>query len=86
MAEVTSANPELLRDLASKLHELPEDRLREVLDFVDFLRKHQLQQPKGSSPEALLRHVRTWSFAPGELDRLLGDIREMREREMELGR
>ena len=83
MAEAKSATPELLRDLADKLQELPENRLREVLDFVDFLRSHQLQQSNRGSPEALLRHVGTWSFAPGELDRLLADIQEMREMELD---
>ena len=68
--------------LASKLQELPEDRLREVLNFVDVLRSHQLQQSNRGSPEALLRHVGTWSFAPGELDRLLADIQEIREMEL----
>lgn len=84
MARAKSATPELLRDLAGKLQELPEDYLREVSDFVDFLRSHQLQQSNRGSPEALLCHVGTWSFAPRELDRLLADIQEMRE--MEFGR
>ena len=82
MAEVKSVAPELLRDLTGKLQELPEDRLREVLDFVDFLRSHRIQQSNRGSPEALLRHVGTWSFAPGELDRLLADIQEMREMDL----
>lgn len=82
MAEVKSVTPELLRDLTGKLQELPEDRLREVLDFVDFLRSHRIQQSNRGSPEALLRHVGTWSFAPGELDRLLADIQEMREMDL----
>lgn len=83
MAEVTSVTPQLLRDLTSKLQELPDNRLREVLDFVDFLRKRQLQQPKSGSPEALLKHVGTWTFSPGELDRVLADIQEMREMELD---
>ena len=82
MSEVKSVTPELLRDLAGKLQELPEDRLREVLDFVDFLRSNRIQQSNRGSPEALLRHVGTWSFAPGELDRLLADIQEMREMDL----
>ncbi len=83
MAEVKSVTPELLRDLTGKLQELPEDRLREVLDFVDFLRRHQLQQYKRGSREALMGHVGTWSFAPRELDRLLSDVQEMREMELD---
>jgi len=83
MARGKSVTPELLRDLADKLQELPEDRLREVSDFVDFLRSYQLQQSNRGSPEALLRHVGTWSFAPGELDHLLADIQEMRETELD---
>ena len=81
MAEVKSVAPEILRDLASKLQELPEDYLKEVSDFVDVLRSHQLQQSNRGSPEAVLRHVGTWSFAPRELDRLLSDVQEMREME-----
>jgi hypothetical protein len=83
VAEVKSVTPELLRDLTGKLQELPEDRLREVLDFVDFLRRHQLQQYKRGSREALMGHVGTWSFAPRELDRLLSDVQEMREMELD---
>ncbi len=83
MARTKNVTPELLRDLAGKLQELPEDRLREVLDFVDFLQGHRIQQSNRGSPEALLRHVGTWSFAPGELDRLLADIQEMREMEVD---
>jgi len=82
VAEVKSVTPEFLRDLTGKLQELPEDRLREVLDFVDFLRSHRIQQSNRGSPEALLQHVGTWSFAPGELDRLLADIQEMREMDL----
>jgi len=83
MARAKSVTPELLRDLADKLQELPENHLREVSDFVDFLRSHQLQESSRGSPEALLCHVGTWSFAPGELDRLLADIQEMRETELD---
>jgi len=82
VAEVKSVTLELLRDLMGKLQELPEDRLREVLDFVDFLRSHPIQVSKCGSPEALLRHVGTWSFVPGELDCLLADIQEMREMDL----
>ena len=83
MSKVKNVTPEVLSDLMGKVQELPEDYLREVSDFVDFLRSHQLQQSNRGSPEAVLRHVDTWSFAPGELDRLLADIQEMREMEFD---
>ncbi len=83
MARTKNVTPELLRDLAGKLQGLPEDRLREVLDFVDFLRDHRIQQSNRGSPEALLQHIGAWSIAPGELDRLLADIQEMREMEVD---
>jgi len=83
VSKVKNVTPEVLRDLMGKVQELPEDYLREVSDFVDFLRSHQLQQSNRGSPEAVLRHVDTWSFAPGELDRLLADIQEMREMEFD---
>lgn len=74
----------LLTELTSKLQGLPEDRLQEVVDFVDCLRNRPTPQSKCGFPEALLQHAGSWSFAPGELDRLLAGIQEMRE--MELGR
>ena len=79
MATTKSEAPRLLKGLTSKLQELPEDRLQEV---VDFLQSRPIQQPERGSPEALLQHVGTWSFEPGELDRLLADIEEMRETEL----
>ena len=83
MVEVKSVAPVLLRELAGKLQELPEDRLQEVVDFVDFLRSRPIQQSKRGFAEGLLQHVGTWSFTPGELDRLLSDIRQMREMELD---
>jgi len=83
MAITKSEAPGLLKELTGKLQELPEDRLQEVLDFVDFLRSRPIQQPKRGSPEALLGHAGTWSFEPGELDRLLAEIQEMREMELD---
>jgi len=82
MANTRSEAPGLLEELTSKLQELPEDRLQEVLDFVDFLRNRPIQRSKRGSPEALLQHVGAWSFEPGELDRLLADIQRMREMEL----
>ena len=79
MATTKSEAPRLLKGLTSKLQELPEDRLQEV---VDFLQSRPIQQPESGSPEALLQPVGTWSFEPGELDRLLADIEEMRETEL----
>lgn len=83
MATAKGEASRLLKELTSKLQELPEDRLQEVLDFVDFLRNRPLQLAKRGSPEALLQHVGTWSFEPGELDRLLADIQKMREMELD---
>jgi hypothetical protein len=82
IATTKSEAPRLLKGLTSKLQELPEDRLQEVVDFVDFLQSRPIQQSESGSPEALLQHVGTWSFEPGELDRLLADIEEMRETEL----
>lgn len=73
----------LLMELTNKLQSLPEDRLQEVVDFVDFLRNRPAPQAKRGFPEALLQHAGSWSFAPGELDRLLADIQEMREMELD---
>ena len=74
----------ILRELADKLEKLPEDKLKEVEDFTDFLlsRKDKFTSPDRGSPEALLEHFGGASFENGELDQLLEDIQEMREMEL----
>lgn len=83
MATTKSEPPRLLKELISKLEGLSENRLQEVVDFVDFLRSRPIQQSNRGSPDALLQHAGTWSFEPGELDRLLAEIQEMREMELD---
>jgi len=83
MAATESEGAGLLQELTSKLQGLPEKRLQEVLNFVDFLRNRSVQQAKRGSAEEVLQHAGTWSFEPGELDRLLVDIQEMREIELD---
>jgi len=72
-----------LKELTEKLQELPEDRLKEVLDFVEFLRSRSTPQRARGSPEALLAHAGAWTFAEGELEGLLADLERLRELELE---
>ena len=73
--------------LEEALRELPPDKIREVADFVAYLRqKYVGDAPRRGSPEAVLRtldEVGSLDFEPGELDRRLSEIQSMREMEIE---
>lgn len=73
----------LLKKLTDRLEELPEEKLGEVLDFVDFLQTRLETKPERGTPEALLAHAGSWNFEPGELDRLLNNIQDLRDMELE---
>jgi hypothetical protein len=36
---------------------------------------------RAAPPDALLKHIGCWQFEPGELERLLGDIEQLRDLE-----
>jgi hypothetical protein len=83
-----------LRQLAiDKLNKLPQERLIEVLDFIDFVILRSREQsdtvssqipaaPRGSL-EDLLACVGTWKFEPGELEEILQDIEQSRLMELD---
>lgn len=66
--------------MVGELEALPDERLEEVRDFVEFLRRKP-GEPKRDSPEALLGLLGSWDGPPGELDRLVGEIYETRHQE-----
>ncbi len=74
---------QVLKELTEKLQELPEDRLQEVLDFVESLRSQSTPRRVRGSPEALLPHAGAWTFTQGELEGLLADLERLRELELE---
>lgn len=61
---------------------VPDDKLREVVDFADFLEQRQNdREPARGSAEAILQaldRVGPLEFEPGELDELLDEIERMR--------
>jgi len=78
----------LAERVRTKLYELPEEKIVEVLDFIEFLaeRYAQLKEipvSKRGSREALLECVGIWAFEPGELDELLSEIEHGRLMELE---
>ena len=73
----------LLKELTDKLQELPEDSLRQVLQFIESLRRPQIQKHVKGSPEALLPHAGAWSVAPEELEHLLDELERLRQIELE---
>lgn len=68
----------LIKELSDKIKDLPEDNIREVIDFVEFLKSKKERGEKGS-PEVILRHSGSWKFQKGELDNILGEIQKLRE-------
>lgn len=72
------AKAEIVEEVLSKLIHLPEDKLREVLDFVDFLNFKEASRNRGSA-EAILSCFGTWKFEAGEWDEIEGFIQMTRE-------
>jgi len=73
-----------LDQLMEAARELPESQLLAVLDFAIYLQdRYGRHRPQRGSPEALLLHAGQWQFEPGELDRLLAEIEQMRLLDLE---
>ena len=71
---------QIINDMINDLEALPDERLKEVRDFVEFLRRKTVT-PRRGSPYALLRSFGSWEGAPGELDGLVAEIYESRHQE-----
>ena len=69
---------DLIKELSDKIKGLPEDNIREVIDFIEFLKSKKEKGKKGS-PEVILKHSGSWKFQKGELDNILEDIKKLRE-------
>ncbi len=74
----------LLQLLLATARAMPEAQLREVTDFASFIQaKHGSSRPERGSADGLLRHAGSLRFEPGEMDRILADIAEMRHMDLE---
>ena len=69
---------DLIKELSDKIKEHPENNIREVMDFIEFLKSKKEKTKKGS-PEVILKHAGSWRFEKGELDNILQDIQRLRE-------
>ncbi|MEE8390726.1 MAG: hypothetical protein V3S14_08035 [Anaerolineae bacterium] len=73
--------------LATAVRGLPPEKMRQVIDFADYLRsKYAPDAPQRGSVEVILQaleQVGPLQFAAGELDTLLAEIQTMREMDME---
>ena len=79
---------QLAERVKTKLYELPDEKIAEVLDFVEFLAERynppkEIPIPKRGSREALLECIGIWTFEMGELDELLLEIERGRVMEVE---
>lgn len=76
----------LVAQLTRTAQTLPAEKLQETLDFMEFLQQRAAPPPSAAprgSAQALMRYLGAWQFAPGELERILADLDDMREMEME---
>lgn len=73
---------DIMKEVIASLETLPEERLEEVRDFVEFL-KQKSGQPVRGSAEALLKSFGTWEGPPGELEHLVEEIYQARHQEEE---
>lgn len=69
---------DLAKTVSEKMKELPDDNIREVIDFIEFL-KSKRQEVKKGTPSAILKHIGVWKFERGELDNILEEIQRLRE-------
>ena len=78
---MNSAHTPLIQAIIDQLQDLSQESIREVLDYVGFIkRKTQAPpQPKRGSAEALLTCAGTWVFDKGEREVLEKEIQAMRE-------
>lgn len=77
---------ELIDQIVQTLQELPAEQAAEVLDFASYLHsRYALTLPERGSATAILTALDTHGlleFAPGELDVLLDEIDQARERDL----
>ena len=76
---------QLLNQLLESAKVLAPDGLLEALDFVAYLRYRGSGGPRSErgSARALLRHAGVFRLAPGELEKLLAEVAQMRELDLE---
>lgn len=72
---------ELTEVVSEKMKEFSDDTIKEVIDFIEFLKSKKTLGEKGS-PEKVLRHLGAWKFEQGEIDKILEDIQTLREIEV----
>jgi len=69
--------------LATAMRDLPPDKVRQVIDFAEYLRaKYGSTAPQPGSAEAILQAIEQTGplqFAPGELDGLLSELQALRD-------
>ncbi|MBI1801591.1 MAG: hypothetical protein HY259_14825 [Chloroflexi bacterium] len=82
-----TAKEQLIDKLAETASELPTEKVYELLDFAGYLDSHYSQRrPPRGSPEAILEaleRVGPLIFEPGELERILKEIQDARELDLE---
>lgn len=78
---------QLRQSAIEKLNALSQEKLIEVLDFIDFIavypRKREIRPSTLPAPDAFLECAGTWKFEPGELEEILQDIEQSRLMELE---
>jgi len=74
---------QLRQSAVVKLNLLPQAKLVEVLNFIDFVRTRPIRPRSLPAPDAFVECAGAWKFEPGELEEILQDIKQSRLMELE---
>lgn len=69
---------DLTKTVSEKIKDLSDNNIKEVIDFIEFLRSKKIAGEKGT-PDSILKHIGVWKFKKGELDNILEEIQKLRE-------
>lgn len=69
---------DLTKKVSEKIKDLSDNNIKEVIDFIEFLRFKKNVEEKGT-PDSILKHIGVWKFKEGEMDSILEDIQKLRE-------
>lgn len=78
---------QLKQSVIEKLNDLSEEKLVQVLDFIELITTSQprfeARPDMLPAPDAFVECAGTWEFEPGELEEILQDIEHSRLMELE---
>lgn len=86
-SKMSEAKRELLEELIANVHDLSNEQIEILTEYAKDLRLHSVsQEPERGTPEAILQALEAigpLQFEEGELDRLLAEIEDLRQLDLD---